>query len=307
MSPFEIAKLSIDAGLGLSLIFLAFRFFRAGISNRTVRQLQGLDLSLKTLIRDAEQAGNTLNDQLLRRQQSLEAVLRDIQGAESRAQRSLSEVQSLMAGLDNVAARTAEFEAAAPASAPQAVVQREVPPARPSARENARMLNETAEILNPKAQPEASLAARVEQVVAPQQKAAAFHESDEAAPSAKPTRVNIYGEPIEEPTTPPPPPIDRTAAIKSVLAKASAGLAKKIEKESEPEPRKAAGIDAIREAAEQLLRAGRDLESVASVTKLPLEEVRYLAHVVSREGAVAAPESARPAGDQRLGVLGRTV
>jgi hypothetical protein len=59
-------------------------------------------------------------------------------------------------------------------------------------------------------------------------------------------------------------------------------------------------------AAEEMLKAGRDLEAVSRSTKLPIEQVRLLSQIVIKE-RLADPTQVsvpvRPA-DPRLGVLG---
>jgi hypothetical protein len=94
-------------------------------------------------------------------------------------------------------------------------------------------------------------------------------------------QTNIYGEPIE--TTPAAP----------IVAAAQTPLTAAIEREVIPSQqtvrtapeRGAESLREVRRAAEELLRAGRDLEFVARRTNLTIDEVRLLSNAVLRESA----------------------
>jgi hypothetical protein len=65
------------------------------------------------------------------------------------------------------------------------------------------------------------------------------------------------------------------------------------------------GVEDIYFAAETLLKRGKDVESVARRTRLPVEEVRMILEVLQREAAVEE-EAIDPAiADPRLGVLSK--
>ncbi|NDC38384.1 MAG: hypothetical protein EBZ48_10075, partial [Proteobacteria bacterium] len=88
-----------------------------------------------------------------------------------------------------------------------------------------------------------------------------------------------------------------------------------------PRPPEQRGIQDIYDAAEKLIKAGEDLETVAAATRLPLDEVRKLSQIVMRanEGLaeeqipMSAPQQSAespkaaapmdPAADPRLGVF----
>jgi hypothetical protein len=91
-------------------------------------------------------------------------------------------------------------------------------------------------------------------------------------------------------------------------------LAAEIEQSVTPEPLAEVATDIYR-AAEELLRAGKEIAFVAATTKLPVDEVKVLSRVVSQQiiakssvGIVAervlAPETPHVrTADPRLGVL----
>jgi len=116
--------------------------------------------------------------------------------------------------------------------------------------------------------------------------------------------TNIYGDPI-------PPPASPAAPAAATPARTPAPIAKQIEVEVSPT---AGAIDEVYAAAEELLRAGRDLEFVSRRTRLPLEEVRMLSRIVIQEnqarrgepGASVIDEPVAGA-DPRLGVLGTPI
>lgn len=289
MNQFEMVKLVVDLGLGASLLYLAIRFLRGGISDKQSRQLAALDGSLKTLVREAEVAGNNLNDQLLRRQQAMENTLRDLEANETRLQRSLTSAKELNETLEmqlkkvreellEVERKRVRFEAvreASQTSTPE-TFRPAVEPAAPRVRP----------------QPAAKPVVEVEFDVT----------EDEIETSAAPqqfTRVNIYGEPLPEP--------EQTATVQpdrvgSALQRA---VEKIVENKRSVGSLSRPALDAVHAAAEEMLRAGKNLEAVAARTRLPLDEVRSLSQKVLKDTILQEPETLEVrSGDQRLGVLG---
>jgi hypothetical protein len=92
MTSLAIAKLVIDGILLLSLSYVAFRLIGkqqpSTIAN--LARLKELEISLKEVIRDADDAGRSLSDDLLGRKRDLEKVLTEVEGAESRINKSKS-------------------------------------------------------------------------------------------------------------------------------------------------------------------------------------------------------------------------
>lgn len=89
MSHIEYWNLLSDILLFLALGYLSFQFVRSPRLNAASRQLRELEGALRSLIKEADGAGRGLNDQLLRRQQSLERLLIDAQLAEQRMEQGL--------------------------------------------------------------------------------------------------------------------------------------------------------------------------------------------------------------------------
>ncbi len=84
MAQLGIWSIGIDVALLLSLIFLCYRFMRSEESPLGTQNLHNLEGSLQRLITEADKAGRSLNDHLVRRQQSLEKLLSEIGSAEQR-------------------------------------------------------------------------------------------------------------------------------------------------------------------------------------------------------------------------------
>lgn len=247
MAHLELWRLATDVLLLGALVWLSYYIARgrsasAGPSHHHAHELER---TLRGLIKEADLASSSLNDQLLRRQQSLERLLRDIEAAEARAGRA-----------GGLGATTGARPSTTPAAPARAEMPREsvTPPEPPS-----------------------------------------FNSVGKAArPKPKRVETNIYGEPIGVAEAAPVEPAHPAPRVRSPLVES-------IEKEVVPAGAvpvvQAASVDAIaevRRAAEDLLRAGRDLEFVAHTTRLPLEEVRLLSQLVVREMESRAAQAAPP-------------
>lgn len=91
MAYFAMIKLGTDILLVLSMVFLCYRLLASGSISGKTSQLMILEASLKGLIKDAEGAGRSLNDELQRRQYTLEKLLQDFEGSEKR----IAQIQDL--------------------------------------------------------------------------------------------------------------------------------------------------------------------------------------------------------------------
>lgn len=88
MGYLEISKIGVDVLLMLSLMYLAWRFSKQRPTQAEGRVTQ-LEESLRGLVREAEDASRSLEDRLLRRQQGLEKLLREMEAAEAKVHRTL--------------------------------------------------------------------------------------------------------------------------------------------------------------------------------------------------------------------------
>jgi len=230
MAHLELWRLATDVLLLGGLVWLAWQIGQSR-SSSAAAESHGLELerTLRALIKEADLSSSSLTDQLIRRQQSLERLLRDIEAVEVRLERTRS--GDAMTG-----------------------------PARAA-----------------------------ESTLRPAPRAATMPQPPSFSAVATPTPVksrkvetNIYGEPIGEVATAPAAPNIPAPRVRSPLAES-------IEKEIIPTPpvtppiESAEAIAEVRRAAEELLRAGRDLEFVAQRTRLPLDEVRLLSQLIVGE------------------------
>jgi hypothetical protein len=279
MTHLEWWKLGADILLLGALVWLSFHLTR---SRQTVAvpSRQGLDLerTLRGLIKEADLASSSLQDQLLRRQQSLEKVLRELEATEQRVTRAVQSAETRVA--------TSGVAASGPSVAARSQPRDFGMPEAPSF--NA---------VGPRSQPPVT------------------------PPSARP-QTNIYGEIVA--------PSEAQRAESAPPPAKSTPLAAAIEREVVPSQRSAAAaarsarsapaesLSEVRRAAEELLRAGKDLEFVARRTNLSIDEVRLISNGVGRSTAVregkavvpspivedpAAVAAAVATPDPRLGVL----
>jgi|GEM_PF-5844720 len=292
MENIEIWKLATDAMLMLSLGLLCVRFLRSPQMTGLAAQSAALEQTLRNLIRDAEESGRALNDQLRSRQQGLERTLVDVEGAEQRLKRAHAAA---------IAAMQTQPAVATPTPAPKAEQQ-------------------VAQIAQVEAEPPSFVTERPAAVVNPNSASQRLARRIERS-----TSTNIYGEEIgaEKPVVQDPrdnqqsrrratgyaqyslrglatddQEVDSHAErlLGAIESRSPTGQAYgNVEHDAAPSPpylsstdsAPSAGstpLDEIYKAAEQMLRAGRDLHYVAARTELPLDEVRVLSQLVDREG-----------------------
>lgn len=92
MNQLALAKLVIDSLLVGAVVYLAMRSLRTGMSSMSTlagsgaaaRELRDLEISLKTLLRDADVSSQGLNSSLSRQQRNLEQLLSEISSTEAR-------------------------------------------------------------------------------------------------------------------------------------------------------------------------------------------------------------------------------
>lgn len=308
-------KLISDIGLMIALCYMCFRFLRSPQTTSHMKQVAELDATLKGLIKEAGMAGNSLNDQLVRRQQSLEKLLMDLETAEQRANRAIDSAEEARNMLERVRARTgAESE-------PQRFHEQQPlweEPARarhsePVRHSESARLRESAAVSGH--EPEApSFESIAPSRVAPQQRpipqqrpvpqqgtqpqqatsAARSAKQPEKQPQKQAQRPawsgrNIYGELVETP--------ERLARPLSSSIEREVGA-----------PVKPGGIqdnlEEIYMAAEEMLKTGKDLDFVAARTKLPMEELKMLSQLIIRDQLEKQAREAEAMDDPRLGALG---
>ena len=181
MNHIAIAKLVIDCLLVASVVFLAMRALRGGGATSSVgaaaaRELRDLEISLKTLLRDADVSSQGLNSSLSRQQRNLEQLLAEISGTERRVADAIDEA--------NRAAARRRTEV--PPSAQRSSISYEEAPAEPTIQTDSWIANPGANQAAD-ARPSSSL----RQGYASQPVGASAHRASNPQP-----QVNVFGEPI---------------------------------------------------------------------------------------------------------------
>ena len=283
MYNMEILSLASDIILSLSVLYLGIRTIRGGVK-ANLHEVRLLDQSLKGLIDEASNASRALNDQLLRRQQNLEKLLFDISSAEGKAQRATEAAEDRRASLQTEISKVE------------------------------RLLNEASQI-----RPAARVAVEpvvMNEPIVVRQVVEAQPIQEQVIPKPAAARVNIYGDPIPDPT---PAPVAKRE-------REYVPLAARVEREeSRPQVQ---DIQSIYNQAERMIRAGEDMASVVTKTKLSKRDIDMLSQLVLSEeraksstaqeaqvledearSALLAPDEAARAKsrDPRLGILGAQI
>ena len=272
MQHIEIWKIGTDLLLFLSLVWLGIRFLRSS-SSAAKRELATLDTSLRGLLRDADEAGRTLNDQLSKRERSLERLLYDLEGAEHKVNEAVARSESALSAV--------ERREAAPV--------RESPMPRTSAPTPRTRARESVE----QAPTYQESTYRDQENLTPISYETDEPPSFESAAQVRPVGKNIFGEPLgsgpktaraPEPKPAPVPAASASRVYTRATERYSKTLSGSVEKEvvpsAPPSQRKPLSekreLSQVLAAAEKLLKAGKDLSTVASVTQLPVDDVARL-------------------------------
>lgn len=290
MEHLELWKLATDIGLCFSLIILCWRFLRSPESALVSRRTLELESALKALVQEADAASKSLHEKLTRRQQALEKLLFDLGTVEARVNRAITtadEEKHILTQAVSEARKLAE-EARYDASTASRRTERE--PGR-------------GESAAPARQAAAALAKEIEV------------ESQESRPSSRAGRgVNIFGEEVGSSSQAMDEAKPAEPSIPARGIKAYGGLSASVEKISEPAPKRAeqaktersAGqktLEDIYKNAEQMLAAGKDLQTISTSLRLPIDQVRLLMEIMASEADDA--EIPATTSDPRLGALSK--
>lgn len=266
-------RLLADALLMGTLLYFCVRSLRSPTNPKMLRQVGELESTLKSLVREAEASGKGLNDQLLKRQDSLEKVLVDLETAEQRITRG-------MKGADDTGM----------------TLEHAVGKAQRIAKQLAEAIQRSEEALHniPKHDPiipvEIPKPPSFEEAVRVEPKQTKERSFDLARQRPVPSERSFDPHPLEEAplrTRPLSASVERQVDRAPVDRSLGSELAK------------------VYSIAEQMLRAGEDLQTVSRKTRLPLEQVKRLSQLVSNEEMEEEVlPSPAPKADPRLGVLG---
>lgn len=316
MNDLQLIKLAIDSGLLLSLLFFAFRFLRSQAPAVSIQELSSINGALKSAVKEADDATRGLHEQLRQKKDALDKLLFELQGSESRVSRAVSSSEECKHDLETLLKRA------------QAVSQ-EIAQARPERSVASREYEPT-----PSPQPRApqkrteSRPGRIEysreiieeDVETFEPELPSFQDSVQPR---KEVRRQLGERPDLERLAEARKPQPRVSTSRPIPRQYSR-LKENIEVEVKPEPVATEetlqrDLEGIYSAAEELLKAGKSLEFVASTTRLSVDEVRLLSHMIDQEAAARSgadeeivseeeseptPPSRSATRDSRLGVLG---
>lgn len=277
MTHIEIYKFLTDLGLFASLIFFAYRFTRSNPANINTTALEELQAGLRTAIREADQAGRGLNDQLTHRKQSLEKLLFDLETIESRVNRAIINAEDKKAELQSAVERTRSVYPAVQ-NAPVAATVFTAPQS-----EEIPSFSEVGTFRSPAATEDRDLL-EVE--------------------AESPVMTNIFGEPITTERAAAEPQGEELKK-KFIPTPLTTKIEKEISSEKIPETKPAkVSIEDTYAQAEELLKAGKAVDEICKLTQLTADEVRLLSQMLEQDAA-DEPVITEPqiAADERLGVL----
>jgi hypothetical protein len=352
MDNFQLWKLAADVALLLSVLYLCVRFVRSQGSSINTRELRDLEIVLKNLLKDADVASRSLTESLGRRQNALERLLSDLDGGERRLSVSIQaaeERSTLLSRMLSQASSSSVARSSMELEEQTAPVRAQTVQSNPVRGNRSTIIPDTQriELVNevndePWAEPpsfgsrtapaNAAMSRRninPEEMLsdedAPEQPrrtgAAAYRtvaSQKAAASGTSSAQYNVFGErldssessvtPASAPRSNPLPrqPLANDIEVERVRPKPSQPTIRR---------RDQTEMQDIYEAAERLLRAGEDVETVAAATRLPLDEVRKVSQIMissdkasrSDEGIESAQINSAvvkdPAADPRLGVF----
>lgn len=294
----------VDLMLVGSILYLGFRMFKN--PNRSIRQIAELEASLRSVLKEADLASKNLNEQLLRRQETLESLLLDMGGSEARLNRLLTAIEETKKMVDvsigkaqKVVTELLPVAAKAQANSRQVIVDDAV--AQIPIEESQRI-----EVRSEEKPITRSMLSKIDR----QQ----LQVATAAQPAAKPWKVRPKASRVL-PTRTRQVEVEEFEFEDEEEERESSALRQAIEKEISQQTRfstAAASQNADPyDFAEKMLRSGKTIAHVAALTRLPVEELQVLARLISRADApsLVSPISGSPQSnvgrdDPRLGALG---
>jgi hypothetical protein len=286
MTAFMVWRLVIDLGFLGSVIFFCFKYAKLSTLSQ-VESVIELEGSLRRLMQEAQASGAQLSDVLVKRQTNIEKLMVDMQAVEQRIKRfaTAAELSAAQSNRPQPELQVAKPEILSQPLASQIVTEVVKIPEQPKAEV---VVPQTIELPEPVLNDQPVIT---------------------AAPAAQGKQYNIFGEEI---TPKPSTPLMSTAApAPRLVTKVEREILSEVVQPKKIAPYEEASspakdIQRVYSAAEELLKAGKEVEYVAFRTKLPVGDVQMLATMLEREQEVPAPtpEVAAISEDPRLGVLG---
>lgn len=290
----QIWKIVSDVLLVVSLIYLSYKIAKGTTAPLEKRAL-GLEANLRMLLDEAEQSSKHLNEKLLKRQSELQKSLFEIKSHEERLETTTTKSESIELRLKEQL-RQAEIQKSELESQKNKIdfLINKIEEHRYDLRRGERYEERYTDKKIKKTD-------NTNQVL---------EVNFETASEIKSTLDDIEKENIKIPNE---PIKDNTIEVRNpdIAEDERLDHAPRVKKQklAKTENQINDGIQEIYDAAENLLRAGKDVNSVATETTLSLEEVSMLSQMVNRESELDEFKSDDLTGvstkDARLGVLGQ--
>lgn len=299
MVDIQIWKIISDVLLVGSLIYLSYKIAK-GYTAPLEKRAQGLQTSLKMLLDEAESSSKHLNEKLLRRQTELQKSLSDLKSFEDKIEGSTTKGESIELRLKEQLrkAKSQNEELALKKEELEILIGRIEEVSTSVSRQNTNSkkttINENEEpIVEVNFESTESIVSTLNDI-----------EKEETAKIKKDKVINKPAEDNNLQNS----QIEKEKRLdyqgRETKRKPEQG---RLDKNSNSEVQ---GIQEIYDAAENLLKAGKDINYVAKNTTLSLEEVSMLAEMVEREEGIQNfksddIETDVLKSDPRLGVLGK--
>ncbi len=278
MNQIQLWQLLVDIGLITSVLTLTTRAFKASRLPGILPKTRELESSLRDLIGEAEAAGLSLNDQLLRREQNIQKALLEIQQSEARIAQALTEAEALQGKL------------------------------QVTRNETVRVIQDLKAGFERGVQAEKAKVEEIQSsaIVAPPQPAYSV-QPPPVQPQGQRVPAELRSEFVEQ--TYPRTPLQQSVEVSTgEQALKSAGSARSTSTVVTNTPTSAADLKRVYQSAELLIKEGNPVESVASQMKLPIEGVKLLAQMIEIEREEDSrkqdPSGKFASTDSRLGALG---
>ena len=107
MDAIQIGKIIADVGVALSVVYLAARVFKGGISSSLSRKVAGLEDSLKDIIRRSEDTASSLEESLDKKQRNLDRTITELEAIESRVSSLIERGEKLVKTIEQATGKAA--------------------------------------------------------------------------------------------------------------------------------------------------------------------------------------------------------
>lgn len=105
MDAIQIGKIVADVGVALSVVYLAAKVFRGGISSSLSKKVVALEENLKDLLRSSERSAATLEESIEKRQRNLDRTITELEAIESRVGTLIEKGEKLIKTIDQASSK----------------------------------------------------------------------------------------------------------------------------------------------------------------------------------------------------------